>query len=34
MTVIRSISNEHGHLGGLGAWCWTQTGRTGKVGLG
>lgn len=31
MTVIRSISNEHGHLGGLGAWCWTQTGRTGKV---
>lgn len=31
MTVIRSIGNEHGHFGGLGAWCWTQTGRTGKV---
>uniref|UniRef100_A0A5B7A9I0 G-protein coupled receptors family 2 profile 2 domain-containing protein n=1 Tax=Davidia involucrata TaxID=16924 RepID=A0A5B7A9I0_DAVIN len=31
MTVIRSIGNDHGHLGGLGAWCWTQTGPTGKV---
>ncbi|KAL6968859.1 glycolytic proteins transcriptional activator gcr1 [Sarracenia purpurea var. burkii] len=31
MTVIRSIGNDHGHLGGLGAWCWAQTGRTGKV---
>ncbi|PSS01354.1 G-protein coupled receptor like [Actinidia chinensis var. chinensis] len=31
MTVMRSIGNEHGHLGGLGAWCWAQTGRTGKV---
>ncbi|GAB4854005.1 glycolytic proteins transcriptional activator gcr1, variant 2 [Ancistrocladus abbreviatus] len=28
MTVIRSIGNHHGHLG---AWCWTQTGRAGKV---
>ncbi|KAL7186984.1 hypothetical protein ACSBR1_037122 [Camellia fascicularis] len=31
MTVIRSIGNDHGHFGELGAWCWTQTGRTGKV---
>ncbi|KAK9273788.1 hypothetical protein L1049_018598 [Liquidambar formosana] len=28
VTVMRSIGNEHGHLG---AWCWTETGRTGKV---
>ncbi|XP_057502683.1 G-protein coupled receptor 1-like [Actinidia eriantha] len=34
MTVMRSIGNEHGHLGGLGAWCWAQTGRTRKVGIG
>ncbi|KAL8254753.1 hypothetical protein R6Q59_032974 [Mikania micrantha] len=34
MTVLRSIGNEHGHLGHIGrvaAWCWTETGRTGKV---
>ncbi|GMQ02365.1 hypothetical protein CsSME_00048634 [Camellia sinensis var. sinensis] len=31
MTVIRSIGNDHGHFGELGAWCWTQTGRTGKA---
>ena len=30
MTVIRSFGNNHGHLG---AWCWTQTGRTGKASL-
>ena len=30
MTVIRSFGNDHGHLG---AWCWTQTGRTGKASL-
>ncbi|KAJ9702136.1 hypothetical protein PVL29_004056 [Vitis rotundifolia] len=28
MTVIRSIGNDHGHLG---VWCWTQRGQTGKV---
>ncbi|XP_065863980.1 G-protein coupled receptor 1 [Euphorbia lathyris] len=28
MTVIRSIGNEHGHLG---AWCWTEVGRTRKA---
>ncbi|XP_021640231.1 G-protein coupled receptor 1 isoform X3 [Hevea brasiliensis] len=28
MTVIRSIGNNHGHLG---AWCWTEIGRTRKV---
>ncbi|QCD99270.1 G protein-coupled receptor [Vigna unguiculata] len=29
MTVMRSIgNNDHRHLG---AWCWTQTGRTGKA---
>ncbi|MBA0797809.1 hypothetical protein Gohar_008471, partial [Gossypium harknessii] len=28
MTVIRSIGNDHTHLG---AWCWAQTGRTGKA---
>ncbi|XP_037494852.1 G-protein coupled receptor 1 isoform X4 [Jatropha curcas] len=28
MTVIRSIGNNHGHLG---AWCWTETGRTRKA---
>lgn len=28
MTVIRSISNDHGHLG---VWCWAQIGQTGKV---
>ncbi|XP_038720372.1 G-protein coupled receptor 1 isoform X2 [Tripterygium wilfordii] len=29
MTVIRSIGNhQHGHWG---AWCWTQSGRTGKA---
>ncbi|XP_059662056.1 G-protein coupled receptor 1 isoform X2 [Cornus florida] len=31
LTVIRSIGNDHRHFGGLGAWCWSQTGRTGKV---
>ncbi|PIN23990.1 hypothetical protein CDL12_03293 [Handroanthus impetiginosus] len=31
MTVIRSIGNDHGHISRLGAWCWAQTGRTGKV---
>lgn len=34
MTVIRSIGNDHGHLGHIarvGAWCWTETGRTGKL---
>lgn len=33
VTVMRSIGNNHGHghLGNLGAWCWTQTGRTGKA---
>ncbi|XP_058108625.1 G-protein coupled receptor 1 isoform X2 [Magnolia sinica] len=28
MTVIRSIGNDYGSLG---AWCWLQTGRTGKL---
>ncbi|XP_034683668.1 G-protein coupled receptor 1 [Vitis riparia] len=28
MTVIRSIGNDHGHLG---VWCWAQIGQTGKV---
>ncbi|OWM78335.1 G-protein coupled receptor 1 [Punica granatum] len=28
MTVVRSIGNDHKHFG---AWCWTQTGRTGKA---
>ncbi|XP_048133087.1 G-protein coupled receptor 1 isoform X1 [Rhodamnia argentea] len=28
MTIIRSIGNDHGDLG---AWCWSQTGRTGKA---
>lgn len=28
MTVIRSIGNDYGRLG---AWCWPQTGQTGKV---
>ncbi|WJZ84943.1 hypothetical protein VitviT2T_004516 [Vitis vinifera] len=28
MTVIRSIGNDHGHLG---VWCWEQRGQTGKV---
>lgn len=31
VTVIRSISNDHGHITRLGAWCWAQTGRTGKA---
>ncbi|CAH1432528.1 unnamed protein product [Lactuca virosa] len=34
MTVVRSIGNEHGHVGNIGrvaAWCWTETGRTGKA---
>ncbi|KAK2965576.1 hypothetical protein RJ640_018742 [Escallonia rubra] len=31
MTVMRSIGNDHEHIARLGAWCWTQTGRTGKV---
>lgn len=32
MTVIRSIGNgHHGHISRIGAWCWGQTGRTGKV---
>lgn len=29
LTVIRSIGNNHGHLG---TWCWAQSSRTGKVG--
>lgn len=36
MTVIRSIGNDHGHLGHIarvGAWCWTETGRAGKASL-
>lgn len=28
MTVVRSIGNNHSHLG---TWCWSQSGRTGKV---
>ena len=28
LTVIRSIGNNHGHLG---TWCWAQSSRTGKV---
>ncbi|RVW52274.1 G-protein coupled receptor 1 [Vitis vinifera] len=28
MTVIRSIGNDHGHLG---VWCWEQRGQTGKA---
>ncbi|KAK6912883.1 hypothetical protein RJ641_022484 [Dillenia turbinata] len=28
MTIIRSIGNDPGHMG---AWCWTETGRTGKA---
>lgn len=31
VTVIRSIGNDHGHISRLGAWCWAQTGRTGKA---
>ncbi|XP_021640233.1 G-protein coupled receptor 1 isoform X4 [Hevea brasiliensis] len=31
MTVIRSIGNNHGHLG---AWCWTEIGRTRKMAVG
>ncbi|KAH6790814.1 G-protein-coupled receptor 1 [Perilla frutescens var. frutescens] len=32
MTVIRSIgNNHHGHISRVGAWCWGQTGLTGKV---
>ncbi|BBG95039.1 G-protein-coupled receptor 1 [Prunus dulcis] len=27
MTVVRSIGNNHSHLG---TWCWSQSGRTGK----
>lgn len=34
MTVMRSIGNEHAHIGRLGAWCWTETGRTGKASIG
>lgn len=34
MTVIRSIGNDHGgHLSRIGAWCWAQTGRTGKASI-
>ncbi|KAL3646022.1 glycolytic proteins transcriptional activator gcr1 [Castilleja foliolosa] len=32
MTVLCSIGNDHGHISRLGAWCWAQTGRTGKSG--
>ncbi|XP_068659629.1 G-protein coupled receptor 1 [Aristolochia californica] len=28
MTIMRSIGNDYDQFG---AWCWTQTGRTGKV---
>ncbi|KAK7261012.1 hypothetical protein RIF29_27315 [Crotalaria pallida] len=28
MTVIRSFGNDHRHFG---AWCWSQTGLTGKA---
>lgn len=28
MTVVRSIGNNHSHLG---TWCWSQSGRTGKA---
>lgn len=28
VTVVRSIGNNHSHLG---TWCWSQSGRTGKV---
>uniref|UniRef100_A0A0R0GBQ3 G-protein coupled receptors family 2 profile 2 domain-containing protein n=1 Tax=Glycine max TaxID=3847 RepID=A0A0R0GBQ3_SOYBN len=31
MTVMRSFGNDHKHFG---AWCWTQTGRTGKMAVG
>nr|XP_029145558.1 G-protein coupled receptor 1 isoform X2 [Arachis hypogaea] len=31
MTVIRSFGNDHRHFG---IWCWTQTGRTGKMAVG
>lgn len=31
MTVMRSISNDHGHIARVGAWCWTESGRTAKV---
>ena len=34
MTVMHSIGNEHAHIGRLGAWCWTETGRTGKASIG
>lgn len=30
VTVIRSIGNNHAHFG---AWCWTQTGSTGKASM-
>ncbi|KAK6927207.1 hypothetical protein RJ641_005798 [Dillenia turbinata] len=28
MTIIRSIGNDAGHMD---AWCWAETGRTGKA---
>ncbi|XP_070668718.1 G-protein coupled receptor 1-like isoform X1 [Malus domestica] len=28
VTVVRSIGNNHSHLG---TWCWSQSGRTGKA---
>ncbi|KAM7507409.1 hypothetical protein LguiA_017862 [Lonicera macranthoides] len=31
MTVMRSIGNEHAHIGRLGAWCWTETGHFGGL---
>lgn len=34
MTVMRSMSNDHGHLARVGAWCWTEIGRTGKASMG
>lgn len=28
MTIMRSIGNHHAHIR---AWCWAQTGRSGKA---
>lgn len=33
MTVMRSISNDHGHIARVGAWCWTESGRTAKASI-
>ncbi|XP_051129391.1 G-protein coupled receptor 1 isoform X2 [Andrographis paniculata] len=34
MTISRSIGNNHSHISRIGAWCWAQAGRTGKMAVG